>query len=726
MLLFPPDTILPTDIEYINFDQDEFFLRFSPFSLTGTESFLIKCTIKNQIDVIGVDGQLKQRVQGTSPTFSPAIQLSFLISSAGSPEFAKADITTFISCQNSPLAGSGFRPFLTGGSVITTAKGFNFDKDTKDLGSSSRAITRTTDLNGRMNFEINKFTITEPTLDRILKDDFDYTTTISVRTTGTLLFAQCLATNPNCPVIDATAVWEHNISPNDAFTAFGLIVEGKGFAPLSEQQEIQIITQLEAGGKHDVSENDRPRWKVRIKNYSPQETIPIVKTFWLGDPDPFSRSKPVQIVQLGLLTKTEEGGTFHVKEGSYTIPITKLGQYCYELQPDETGIRKASKKCLIAYDGTKDPIIEDPEVDVGGTSIDKGELRIQYEVSTSEKIFKNDITTTQGIPITFDPLGIVGAGTPNSVIYDIFIQPQLFFDPEILKNLNVISSSSEVIYTGTIDLEGKTIKIPNIDLRPSDSTFTSNQASIKLPATKITGNELEEILIRNGVSTTSTTQASLEINIGGKILLEETGSRAQWVGVLEGAQFTWNFDYVPAKSNDIIDDTDSQTCSQQGGTIINQVCVIPDDISTCFDGLGNEVDCNIDNKDTAGNNDNVKDDAGNLNTAQCFDQVGNEIICDEEVPADCDVNTDPDRCGGGQIQGSTNPNDDIGGTIPEPTLCLGLPFIVCAESTTPVIATELPPLNLGIGDTLTEYAIVIGAGVGLILVIAIIIRLAKP
>ena len=87
---------------------------------------------------------------------------------------------------------------------------------------------------------------------------------------------------------------------------------------------------------------------------------------------------------------------------------------------------------------------------------------------------------------------------------------------------------------------------------------------------------------------------------------------------------------------------------------------------------------------------------------------------------------DPDRCGGGQIQGSTNPNDDIGGTIPDPILCEGLPFTTCGDIIPPLLPTELPPLNLGIGDTLTEYGIVIGAGVGLILVIAIVIRLAKP
>jgi hypothetical protein len=721
VFLIPPEQVLPTFAEYVNYDDEVFNLRFDPLAVSGAQSFLIKCDIRNTIQVFDSSGTIRLFLFADSPTFSPFRQLDFLIGTSGTPLFGTATITTLLSCEDSPLSGSGFKPFLTGGSVQTLIKGYNFDKDLLDIKSSNRAISGTVDMNNRQFHQLNQVTISLADLERVLKDEFSYTSTVTATNTGTLLFRQCLTSNPSCTGADATAIWEHTIKPNDAFSAFGLIVEGSGFAPLSSQQEVIILNTLEEGGKLNLAEDARMNFKIRLKNYSPQETIPSVKIFWQGNPDPFDRMVPEQIRTFGILTQTEDGGTFHIGTGSFTISNQKLGQWCVELQPDETGIRTASKKCLIAYNEVVDP---DPVIDPmdgnGDTgTISNGELRIGYEIQTKDKVFKNDITSAGGVPIAFDPLGLVGAGTKTNVIFDIFISPQLFFNTEILKNLNVIQTGSDVEYTGTITTSDQVITIPDIDLRPDNNqVFTKNQASIVLPATKISGTELEEILLRNGVSSTSTTQATLSIDIGGTVLLEETGNQAQWRGVLKGATFDWNFDYVPAGTDDIINDEPVNDCQARGGTMVNQICVIPEDVSKCFDGTGTQIECDP-------NNPKVTEDPNveNPNTAQCFGSDGNEIVCGEDVPTTCDVNTDPDRCGGGQIQGD---EEEVTGETPKPTICLGFPFDDCAEAggqlQEPI---PIPTLVAITGDPATDLGILIAMGVAIILFIGIGIRLAR-
>ena len=200
--------------EFTTTQEDNFALRLSPppqLSVTGAESFIIKCTLQNVVDVIDVDGQLRQRIQKTSSQFSPAIELDFLISTSAMEEFGRADVKTSISCGDNSLSAQGFGAFLYDGFVTTTISGQDFDRNTKQLAQKTRQVSGITDLTNKNNQELNSLTVEEGTLDRILKDDKDYTALITVTTVGELKFRQCVS-GQFCVGADASASWLHNIA----------------------------------------------------------------------------------------------------------------------------------------------------------------------------------------------------------------------------------------------------------------------------------------------------------------------------------------------------------------------------------------------------------------------------------------------------------------------------------------------------------------------------------
>ena len=144
------------------------------FSVVGSESFLIKCTLQNQIDVFDTNGQLRQRILKTSPQFSPAIELDFLIGTPqGQIPFGRADIKTTVSCLDNSISSQGFGAFLYAGSVTTKITGVNFDGVQKDLVQKTRTVSGITDLTAN-SLVVNELTVDEGLVDRILKDDKDY------------------------------------------------------------------------------------------------------------------------------------------------------------------------------------------------------------------------------------------------------------------------------------------------------------------------------------------------------------------------------------------------------------------------------------------------------------------------------------------------------------------------------------------------------------------------
>jgi len=702
---------LPEFMEFVTGQEDLFALRLSPLAITGAESYLINCEIRNIVNVFDKSNVIRQVVFADSPQFSPAIELSFLISSSGTPEFGRATARTLLSCENSPLSSQGFQAFLVGGSVTTKLDGTDFSRTYKALSTKTKTITGTTDMNGKMNFELNSVEVTATQLDTILKDDYDYTSTIRVLTTGQLTFRQCITTNPLCVGSDATKNWIHTITSNDAFTAFGLIVKGGLFAPVTGVQELLITESgIDANNKLNIATDNNISYKIRIKNYDTREGSPVTKIY---DPN----NMVFQTRNEGILTSTEEGGTYFVKTGSVALPKTQLGLWCFELQEDPTGTRQLSKKCLSTYVSTTPEVVDPTDTTTtGGATITSGQVRLRYEVTTSSGVLQNDITKAGGIPIAFTPAQLIGVGT-NDAFLNVFLQPQVFFGDGVLTNLNIVSGSANIKYSGNIILPDRTVTINQLQLAPNAGDFTKNQASIILPSTKLEANEIELAMKEQGGIPTSPTPITLELISEGTFQLKEVGTEKIWLGTFSNAKFTWNIDYTPAS------DTGGDDCSITGvgscsdpnlcdGIIIANTCVI-DDLSKCFDANNNPVQC----EDLGSPLDPPKDDptAGE----KCFDSSGVETVCD--APTTCDPNTDPNRCGGGTFHGDVGdipkefPNGTIGG------ICESLigSFVDCAGAVE-TQQGQLPSFDILSGELL-PIAIAIGAGIIIIIIIAVIV-----
>lgn len=714
------------------------------FSVVGADSFLIKCTLQNQIDVYDTSGRLQQRILKTSPQFSPAIELDFLIGApSGQIPFGRADVKTTISCLDNVLSSQGFGAFLYAGSVTTKITGTNFDGKQLDLVSKSRSVSGLTDLTAN-SLVLVDLTVSESTIDRILKDDKDYVALMKVSTIGELKFRQCVI-GEFCLADDRNASWLHTISSGDAFTAFGLIVEGAEFAPTTSIQELVITDpRLESlGNKINIAEGDCPTidckrvlYKIRLKDFMVGlDSIPKVE---VRDGNNVVR----QVLSAGILTQTEEGGAFHVKDMSYTIQSGETGLFCFTLLRDESGVRTPSKKCITAYIGDN----EEKETETGGdetADINSGEVRLRYEVTTTSGVIQNDITMAGGIPVIFSPLQLIGV-SDQSTILKIWLQPQIFFSEGVLKNLNIVVGSADIKYTGLLKLPESSIKINAIDFTKNPADFTKNQQSIILPSTSITTADIEKLLAQQGKLPTNTTPITLEILSSGTFQLKESDGSIK-LGTFDGAKFAFNLDYIPPSQtggDDCSSSSPPASCGNPdeciGGVIIANTCIFGGDETKCFDANGNIVDCEKDNdpmcivgieNEVAGVC--IPIDFGNGGNGgdlppKCFDANGDVISCDKDVDVDCDPNTDPDRCGGGGFTG--NPADD-----PPKESETGLAFLCgqlvgtvfeCKELGEDIIDTTMP-FELDFSGQLTTIAIVVGAGISLIIIIAIIIRIVK-
>jgi len=722
----PPEEFL----EFTTFLEDDFELLLSPppslsVVATGAESFLIKCTIQNTVDVRDTDGVLRQRVTGTDQ-FSPAIALDFLISTSAMEQFGRADAKTTISCNSNSLASQGFGAFLYDGFITTTITGVDFDGNNKQLVSKTRQVSGLTDLTGKSNVELNSLTVSVSTLNSVLKDDKSYPALIKVTAVGELLFRQCV-TGEFCTAVDRNASWIHLVSGGDVFTAFGLIVEGAEFAPTTSIQELIITdSRLESvGNKINIVDSNRIDFKIRVKDYQAGlDSIPSVKLI------EGSSGTVRQIQSAGILTQTEEGGAFHVRDMTFRIPNSETGLWCFELQRDESGVRTASKKCVTIYTGDNVETETESGTDPTTTAdISSGEVRLRYEITTTGNVIQNDITKAGGIPITFIPAQLAGITGDKANILKIWLQPQIFFSEGVIDDLNIISGSANIEYTGKIKLPEDTVTINALDLRPNAQDFTKNQASIILPSTSITTAEIEKLIVQQSTLPTGVTPITLEIVASGTFQLAESGG-AQQLGTFDNAKFSFNIDYIPPKDT-TGDNTD--TCN---GTVIAGVCIDLGDDQTidetkCFDASGNQVECSEDNDpncmapevEVAGIC--VLPEAGETEQTQCFDSNGDVIDCQTDVDVDCDPNTDPDRCGGGGFQGNPETDPPMESEAGESFICDPLigTFLECAEAGADLVTPT--PFELDFGGQLTNVAIVVGAGIALIIVIAIIIRVVK-
>jgi hypothetical protein len=231
---------------------------------------------------------------------------------------------------------------------------------------------------------------------------------------------------------------------------------------------------------------------------------------------------------------------------------------------------------------------------------------------------------------------------------------------------------------------------------------------------------------------TSAEPITLEILTSGNFQLKETGTGAISTGVFKDTKFTWNLDYIPKKTGgdnggngggsdcsagSIGTCTDPSQCS---GTVIAFTCVT-DNLSKCFDANSNEVQCeSIDDPVENPMTDDPMDDTGE----KCFNSSGIEVSC--TVPVDCDPNTDPDRCGGGNFEGNPEEIDDESENG-KSLLCEGIigSILGCNEELDKV--PDAPTMNIfeGLGDNLVLLGIVIAIIMVLLIVIAVIVRIVR-
>jgi len=259
---------LPEFLDYATWNTDEFGLNYpAPLALTGAESYLINCELRNKILIKDQFGTVRLTIDKRF-AFSPAIQLAFVIPISGMPQFGSATVDTFLSCSNSPLSGSGFKPFLHDGSVTTKFEGTDVNRQFKIISSRTKSISGITDMNNRQNFNLNSLIITEQQLQNTIGDDSSYPSTIRAVVTGDLQFRQCLSSNPLCTGSEITNNWIHTIASNQAFTAFGLIVEGGVFAPVTRTQEL-VITEsgVTSNNRLNIFTDNRVSYQVRVTDY---------------------------------------------------------------------------------------------------------------------------------------------------------------------------------------------------------------------------------------------------------------------------------------------------------------------------------------------------------------------------------------------------------------------------------------------------------------------------
>lgn len=718
---------LPDFIDYATWDTDQFGLNFpAPLALTGAESYLIDCELRNRIQVKDEFGTTRLTID-KSFAFSPVIELSFLIPISGSPQFGSATVDTFLSCSNSPLSSSGFKPFLHDGSVTTKFEGTDVNRSFKIISSRTKTISGITDMNDRQNFNLNSLLITEQQLQNTIGDDTSYPSTIRAVVTGDLQFRQCLSSNPLCTGSEPTNNWIHNIASNQAFTAFGLLVEGGVFAPVTRTQELDITESgVTSTNRLNIKDDNRVNYQIRITDYDIREGSPVTKIF---APD----SSVFQTRNEGILTQTDsQNNRIFVKSSSVTLPTTNLGLWCFELQKTE-GLRPASRECITTFLADTTPPVEDPEGEdpTTGAKLTSGEVRLRYEVTTTSGVKQNDITSAGGLPVSFTQLGLLAVGGTDSFL-SLFLQPQIFFDAGVLDKFNIVSGSADITYTGKIILPDTTVTINALDLKPDPADFTKNQASIILPSTKITASEVELLIFQQAGLPTSGEPITLEILTSGNFQLKETGTGAISTGVFKDTKFSWNLDYIPkdttptnggngggsdCSAGSIGTCTDPSQCS---GTVIAFTCVT-DDLSKCFDANSQPVQCeSINDPVEDPMTDDPMDDVGE----KCFDAVGVEVSC--TVDPMCDPNTDPDRCGGGNIIGDPDdiPDDSEEG---KSILCEGLigSILGCEDALDDV--PDAPTMNIfeGLGDNLVLLGIVIGIIMVLLIVIAVIVRIVR-
>jgi len=711
---------LPEFIDYATFETDEFNLRFlNPFAVTGTESFLIKCELRNQILIKDEFGQTRLTIDKRAP-FSPAIELSFIIPVSGMPNFGSAVVTTFLSCSDSPLASSGFKAFLHDGFITTKVQATDVNRSFKSISTRTNPINQITDMNNRNNFQLNTLTITENQLQNTIGDETSYPSTVRALVTGELHFRQCLLSNANCTSTDGNANWIKTVSTGDAFTAFGLLVEGSVFSPVTRTQELKITeSDVTSDFRLNIKDDNRVSYQVRITDYDIREGSPVTK-IWTPQNTVF------QTRNEGILTATDPSNSrIFIKNTSVTLPTSNLGLWCFELQKTE-GLRQASRKCITTFladatDPVIDPMIMDPKT---GADISSGEVRLRYEVTTTSGVKQNDITTAGGTAIAFTPLQLLAIGGTDKFL-TLFLQPQIFFAEGVIADLNVVSGSADIVYTGSIKLPDSTVTITSLELKPNPADFTKNQASIILPSTKITADQVELLIKQQSGLPSSGVPITLEILTSGTFQLKDTGTNALHLGTFKDVKFSWNLDYTPANvvdsclsSNPPASCTTVETCN---GVVIVGVCVT-NDLSTCFDASGAEVQCeSIDDPVEQLPTTNPDPDTGN----KCFNASGVEISC--TIATDCDPNIDPDRCGGGAFDGNPDeiPDDSNNGSGGICESIIGS-FLDCADAqemikptTEPLDITKVLSENLQLLGIVTALIIIIG------IVIAIIIRFAR-
>jgi len=315
----------------------------------------------------------------------------------------------------------------------------------------------------------------------------------------------------------------------------------------------------------------------------------------------------------------------------------------------------------------------------------------------------------------------------------------------VLKNLNIVSGSADITYTGLLKLPESSIKINSIDFTKNPADFTKNQASIILPSTSITTADIELLLQQQGKLPTNNTPITLEILTSGSFQLKESDGTIK-LGTFDGAKFSWNLDYIPPSGtggDECLSSSPPASCGNPdlcvGGVIIANTCILGEDETKCFDANNNVVECEKDNdpmcivgieNEVAGVCIPIDFGNGGGNgdlPPKCFDANGDVISCDVDVDVDCDPNTDANRCGGGVFMGDPdeppfNPDSDNGDSF----LCDQLvgTILECKELGEDIIDVTMP-FEIDFSGQLTTIAIVVGAGISLIIIIAIIIRIAK-